>query len=233
MLLRTRWGNSKKLWKNTKLKEDFASLVGPKCWYSEALSTGAYFDIDHFRPKGSVKELVGYDYNKHLSSGYNWLKNDPQNYRLACEKCNRGGGKVDYFPLMSNVYLTENGNEVEKPALLDPCDKSDVQLLTFFADKVLPLDPNCDTNLKRVSASKVVYNLMDLTIKNARNKVWQSVDKYIAQYDRNKDIESLKENLTELVDRKSQFSACAIAAVNSLLAGRDGLLEELELDLEL
>ena len=59
--------------------------------------------------------------------------------------------------------------------------------------------------------------------------VWESVERYKKQYERNNDEESLIENLTSLISKETPFSACAISAVKSLLP--ENIQNQLDLDL--
>ncbi len=224
-------------WRGTRLRTDFISLAGNKCWYSESEMIGSSFHMDHFRPKNEVKELPDYDYNTPLANtGYHWLANEYTNYRVSCAWSNSGqgtSGKSSYFPLLSDTYLTQNGTEEELPALLDPCVKVDVQLLTFYEGNVTPRDPNCTINCLRAEASRRVYNLDHTDFKQKRNNIWSEVEMLFKDYERNRDIIPLQRKLKTLVDKKSAYSACAISAVRIFSADLEDLLEELALDLEL
>jgi len=70
---RTRW---------TALREAFAAHSHDKCWYVECRNLGTDDDMDHFRPKGGVKEDPAHP-------GYYWLAFEWTNLRLSCHRANR------------------------------------------------------------------------------------------------------------------------------------------------
>lgn len=218
---RERWGHAADLWTNAKLKKDFRDCFFNKCWYTEVSLAGQDVNIDHFRPKAAVKQFGQYNYNQPLcNSGYNWLANEPANYRACCIYSNRetdNGGKGCYFPLEDGTpYLTEGGNEAERVLLLDPCVQEDAKKISFMGNNVLcasdsPIDET------RVSVSRKIYNIDNHYIETERAKVWESVSKVLAEYEsENISIGACLRILGDAVHRSAPFSACAIACVNSL-----------------
>ena len=87
---------------------------------------------------------------------------------------------------------------------------------------------NNDLDKKRVEVTEKIYNMIDSYIKDARGKVWENVEKVIAEYD-SKAIskDSCLRQLRDAVSREAPFSACAIACVNSLAS--DEIKQELDL----
>lgn len=231
---RDNWGNGNELWKNPVLKNDFRQHFFSKCWYTEVSLAGFDVDIDHFRPKGAIKQYKNYNYNAALSnSGYDWLINDAQNYRACCIYANRprgAGGKRDWFPLEDgSPLLTQNGQEIEKPLLLDPCVKEDVNLISFMGNEI-----GCTTtsaiDKERVNVSSEIYNLTDTDIKIKRIKVWDEVEKTLEELETGDITERCcLRRLSELVNPSREFSACAISAVNSLAS--DDIKNQLNLEL--
>ena len=90
--------SSQKLWKD--LKPFFEKASHKKCWYCESRQSRSDKAVDHFRPKGAIRDdSLGH-------AGYWWLAFEPKNYRYSCTFCNSrrksddtAGGKWDYFPL--------------------------------------------------------------------------------------------------------------------------------------
>lgn len=133
------------------LKKWLANASGHKCWYCEAKSTRAPFDVDHFRPKLGITvdgiKLVGHD-------GYYWLAYEWWNFRLSCQRCNRPEkddgdtlhGKANEFPIRDETQrcaLPTGSLETELPRLLDPCVKADCELLAHGIDgEVKPVAPH-------------------------------------------------------------------------------------------
>lgn len=218
---RYRWGKRKELWKNRILQKDFRDFSYNKCWYTEIQLIGQDAPIDHFRPKGAIKPYKEYKYNEPLKdTGYAWLKNEPSNYRLCCTYANRVtgvGGKSCYFPLSNeSEYLTEGGSEREVPLLIDPCNRNDVQLISFMGNQVVSTSKE-EYCKKRIEVSASIYNMNDPYIKTQRAKVWDNVEKILAEYQANNINEAACLRwLSDAIDRSAQFSACAIACVNSL-----------------
>lgn len=231
---RDKWGEGAELWKNAILKEDFKNYFYSKCWYTEVSFAGFDIDIDHFRPKSAIKQYKDYYYNSELCDcGYYWLKNDVLNYRASCTFSNRPrgeGGKREWFPLKNeSPLLTEGGQEVEIPFLLDPCIREDVELISFMGNEIksTSTDP---FNAERVKVSSELYNLVHTDIKSKRIKVWNEVEKTLEEYEATDISEGVcLRRLGELVYRNSEFSACAISAVKSLAP--DEIKNKLDLEL--
>lgn len=229
-----RWGNRDELWKNSKLQSDFREYSFNKCWYTEVKLAGHDAPVDHHRPKAKIQPYKNYNYNKPLQTqGYYWLRRDPNNYRLSCTYANRKtgeGGKGCFFPLADDSeYLTPNGVENEMPLLLDPCNSDDVKLISFIGNEVVAASTD-EYDKTRVEVSAEIYNLRDPYIKAERGKVWDEVDKTLEEYasgdiSKNACVRRLK----IYIERGSQFSACAIACINSLAP--DEIRNELDLAL--
>lgn len=133
------------------LKKWLANASGFKCWYCEAKSTRAPFDVDHFRPKLGITvdsvRLAGHD-------GYYWLAYEWRNFRLSCQRCNRPEkddgdilhGKANEFPIRDEAQrctLPAGTLDTEAPRLLDPCVQADCELLAHGLDgEVKPVAPD-------------------------------------------------------------------------------------------
>jgi hypothetical protein len=127
----------------SELKLELRKLSHGKCWYTESPQAGTDVDVDHFRPKGRIAELIGTD-PQH--PGYWWLAYEPSNYRYSCIVANRRrhdveagrtGGKADHFPIDSEndrASLPGCDHEAEKPLLIDPCVPHEPELITFKDD---------------------------------------------------------------------------------------------------
>lgn len=110
-----------------------------KCCYCEsrhsATSAGR---IDHFRPKGAVRQGRA---NVRSHPGYYWLAYAWHNLLLACEKCNRQ--KSDYFPIEEPAQRARNHLdpiEHEAPLLLNPyADPDPSKHLAFAGSACQPL----------------------------------------------------------------------------------------------
>lgn len=215
------WGSPAELWSDRALKKDFKDFFYKKCWYSEARIAMSDVHIDHFRPKAKVVQYENFDFNAPLAdTGYYWMKNDVKNYRASCAFCNRktgDGGKQNFFPLQSgSPRLTLNGNEAEQPLLLDPCNEDDVRIISFFKKDIVCAS-NIDSDKDRVTASAVIYNLRHSDIEYMRAKTWEAVEQVITSYEAgNMNQAECLRQLRMYTSREAEYSACAIACVNSL-----------------
>jgi hypothetical protein len=136
--------NREQSWGNRDLLKSLRRLVGNKCWYTEVPLEGADPNVDHFRPKGRVREIDDNLSNTGSESeGYWWLAFEAGNYRLCCMHSNQrrvdegtAGGKWDYFPVLGEraTAKTPIGAIVENTLVLDPCSVTDVELLYFDPD---------------------------------------------------------------------------------------------------
>lgn len=221
---RKSWGKRKDLWKNKSLIKDFRDYGFNKCWYTEVELLGQDPHIDHWRPKAKIKQYKQYKYNKRLKHGYSWLSGEPNNYRLCCVYANRktgNGGKSCYFPLSDNSgFLTPTGKQKEKPLLIDPCKKNDVKLITFLGGSAMPAMTS-SLKQQKANVSIEIYNINNPYIKDSRQRLWDNVKKTLDEYKFKKiTFDVCVSRLQNAIDRRSQFSACAIACILSLAPKR-------------
>jgi len=177
-------------WGADELRSALSALVGHKCWYTEVGLEGADPHVDHFRPKGAVREVDENLNNTKISRpGYWWLAFELENYRLTCQHANvrrvdkdTDGGKWDYFPVEGNraVENTPTPQITERKLILDPASNTDVQLLWFDEDG----SPSCsakrspnDHDRRRVEATIWIYHLKKAEIKTSRSKAMHDIKK--------------------------------------------------------
>jgi hypothetical protein len=161
-------------WGHPDIVQAMKKVVGNKCWYSEVHLDHHDPNVDHFRPKGTIREVDSVSLtNCGSSPGYWWLAFDHRNYRLAAIHANQrrvddstAGGKADYFPVRGarTPERTEWSNIVEDYLPLDPCSKTDVSLLWFDPDGVpgsvnRPGKPLSEKDKERVRISIWLYHL--------------------------------------------------------------------------
>src|SRR5262245_27764752 len=142
-------GKHQKVW--TSLKEVLRDLSHGKCWYCESVDPRSDNAVDHYRPKGNVKD------SDPPHDGYWWLAFDRDNYRFSCTYCNSirnsdktSGGKQDYFPLWEESKRARSADDDlddELPLLLDPTNPADVGLIAFAEDG--SVGPAVDETRKR------------------------------------------------------------------------------------
>ncbi|EKO3583125.1 hypothetical protein M3923_001285 [Vibrio metschnikovii] len=224
-------------------KPNFIREFGDKCWYSEVPRIGTDFDVDHFRPKGDVKiskqsyatRLVHGISQRH--PGYWWLAFEAKNYRYACIEANRpraNGGKHDYFPLMDEATRVWNCCNIaahggEDVKLLDPCCSIDVTLVSYVQYPGTVMSRYSEIShpdeYSRVRESAKRYNLNSKTIKGARSEVIKKVKDSLhfielhaslspaQQVTMNSFLATMEQNLVDACNRKSAFSATAVAFI--------------------
>jgi uncharacterized protein (TIGR02646 family) len=135
-----RWRNLRALLEQTDVRK--------KCWYTESKNPGTDDDVDHYRPKGAIEERK--DHPGYWWEAFNW-----RNFRLSCHRANRlkrsgeAGetlGKGSHFPVLDEGmrWMSPSAPCVESPALLDPTNPSDPQLLTFLSNGRVDLAPAFD-----------------------------------------------------------------------------------------
>lgn len=155
-----------------------------KCWYSEARDIVSVWHVDHFRPKGEVRNDDG-----STRPGYWWLAFKLGNYRLAGPVMNSPRrdqaegellGKWDRFPLAEGSFVALNRDSDEKletPMLLDPCRKGDWTLITF--DEAGKPVPNCDEEEFGFARATMSIRLLHLDfepLNEERRRVWNKCD---------------------------------------------------------
>ena len=131
-----------KAYKDKDVRAALTKLSHGKCAYCESeISGSSQTDIEHYRPKGEVRE------NKH-HPGYWWLAMDWSNLVLSCMHCNQSrkqvvfdpewsadqirraleegrlvtSGKKNAFPTLDDRWVTQHTDDVttENPGLIDP-----------------------------------------------------------------------------------------------------------------
>lgn len=177
------------LWKE--LKGQLAKLFHYKCWYTESPQAGTDVDVDHYRPKGRVAELISAN---NLHPGYWWLAFKPMNYRYSCIVANRRrcdvetgyvGGKADHFPIADEAcraWTPGDDCDNEQPDLLDPCKMSDVALLTFKEDgEAMPRYSSATHPrlFRRAYTSVNYYHLNHTDFVRARQALRDEIRRYI------------------------------------------------------
>jgi hypothetical protein len=174
---------SNQVW--TLLRPTFERLSNNKCWFSEAYASVSDFEVEHFRPKKAVHLIKSKDpYPEKrtvtCAKGYWWLAYDFENLRLAGGKPNRKKG--NYFPL-ETTSVVANSNKIswrrEKSILLDPCVKTDIELISYEGTEPVPTnpDPVCLDHI-RARISIEIYGLRLGKLKIARSRVFEEAKNY-------------------------------------------------------
>ena len=132
----------------SEIKDVFINLQERKCAFCErALESKKEYDIEHFRPKSSVKpwpvpaELaaagIRVNQTRAKETGYHLLPYHLLNYTVACARCN-SELKSDYFPIRGTRHCASEDpatlQSAEEAWLIFPLGDSDddpEELLTF------------------------------------------------------------------------------------------------------
>ncbi|MDP5201231.1 hypothetical protein [Flavobacterium sp. DG2-3] len=165
----------------SKVEDKLALSYHNKCAYCERLCKA---DVEHYRPK---KKVSGDD--KH--EGYYWLCYEWTNLLPSCVKCNRDGGKHNYFPIIGRRIYTpkflKDGNlnldnnkaknkplKIERPYLLHPeIDKPE----DFFEFEIDPIGEGIkikgiDKDGRGEKTIKIcLLNRQELTIERVENVI--------------------------------------------------------------
>jgi uncharacterized protein (TIGR02646 family) len=139
------------LYRDPDVKAALERLFSNKCAYCESPGFAGFpWDVEHFRPKGSVAEDISHP-------GYYWLAYTWTNLYPSCVFCNQrrrdqptfddpiqgpATGKLDQFPLAEEhqrAHTPDDSLADEDPLLLDPCrDQPELHLAFDAAGGVSP-----------------------------------------------------------------------------------------------
>ncbi len=178
---------------NAAIWREFASYLKQmsygKCWYSESDDPQAFFDVDHFRPKARARRA-----DRVIDDGYAWLAFSHENFRLSAQRSNRLNtdeddgervGKGDWFPVAADSPIATWDDRCvgdERPLLLDPTIRSDIDLIEVDGDARIKPSRLCfGVNRERVEASVQLYGLNLPAIAAARRRVMRDVERAFDQ----------------------------------------------------
>lgn len=109
----------RKVYAAKRVKNDLVEIHHCKCCYCEKKFPPVKLDIEHFRPKGAVKQSIEDDQEW---PGYYWLVYSWDNLLLSCGDCNRIH-KKELFPLANppdRARSHEDCCRIEQALLVDP-----------------------------------------------------------------------------------------------------------------
>ena len=139
------------------VKQSLKKIQHKKCCFCEGKSNAqSYGDVEHFRPKGAVKQDKS---SNRLYPGYYWLTYCWNNLYFSCQICN--GNKSTLFPLENpNFRARSHHDDVadEKPLLIDPGGTEDPRShISFVGPRAKPL-----TKFGKITIETVDLNRNDL-----------------------------------------------------------------------
>lgn len=165
-------------WRDPAFKQWLMGLFHNKCWYTEATGDASSMHVDHFRPKGRVR-----DGDRELE-GYWWLAFDWENYRICGDLINVK--KRDEFPVQGEFRASVNDSRVgiEDADLLDPRKQGDVALISYEADgRAIAASGIAERDRFRVGQTLRILGLNKRqTIIDGRKKIWSDCLDYVAKF---------------------------------------------------
>lgn len=130
------------IYAHLEVKEQLLAMQQGKCAFCESKITHiAYGDVEHFRPKGAVKQEPD---GPLTQPGYYWLAYEWSNLLLSCQLCNQRH-KGNLFPLADPTTRARNHRAdlgKELPMFINPVDEDPECLLGFRAEVMYGLDPS-------------------------------------------------------------------------------------------
>lgn len=205
------------------LKKWLLKFSGNKCWYCEAKSTRAPFDVDHFRPKLGIT-VDGISVHGH--PGYYWLAYEWWNFRLSCQRCNRPEkndsdalhGKANEFPIQDEAHRCHtrtNPLTGESPRLLDPCLQTDCVLLAHSLDgEVKPSAPIGTWDFERADYTIKRLGFNEWNTPETKRGNWQALATLIKVVGNNPDQDTIKVIKNHL-DHDHEYSSFFRSAIGT------------------
>ena len=170
------------LWRDDRIRNWLLDQFNNKCWYTEAYESVSSIHVDHYRPKGRVRDL---DNNE--DDGYWWLAFNWNNYRICGQLINVK--KSDVFPIAEGIKARELdlvALKLEAPLLIDPI-KEETRLISYEKDEDACIAvPSADiSNSERFRAEKTI-ELLGLNrlakLNQKRAEFWDNCLMAIADY---------------------------------------------------
>jgi hypothetical protein len=214
------------LWRDERIRTWLRRQFHDKCWFSEAREGVSAIHVDHFRPKGRIKDdrqgIVAHE-------GYWWFAFDWRNYRICGQLINTKKG--DLFPICEGERCKpddEPSFHLEAPVLIDPITDQ-ARLISFRVDEDGCLAHSAPGNdpveQDRAERTIEILGLNRLDVLNgSRKRVWDACMLHISQYcgARNThgaqalaliEQRKAKDALKRLTDYSAEFSSVAAACI--------------------
>ena len=176
----------KGIYAHDRVRQALEELTHFKCAYCEILLIRFDWDVEHFRPKGRVKERKDHP-------GYYWLAYQWDNLLPSCTYCNQNrkerplfvdprpgetGGKLDQFPVADEAERAmSHRDEVsrETPLLIDPSKVDPAEHLAFDpTGRVLAINDS-----QMGEASIRVFRLNLRRLRRARREVLLKLEQLV------------------------------------------------------
>ena len=119
------------LWRNDKVTDELYDSHHGKCCYCERKrDRKREMDVEHYRPKGEVKDVGGH-------MGYWWLVLKWNNLLWSCKTCHQKykGTEFTLLPGSTRAYYETSDLNLERPCLINPKLEDPSQFLSFHVDQ--------------------------------------------------------------------------------------------------
>ena len=138
-----------RIYGNRTVKDALLKEQHNKCCYCERTRSRGELDIEHYRPKGAVKQSRS---EKECHPGYYWLAYTWDNLYLSCKSCN-SSWKMILFPLSNpkKRVRSHDGNlSDEKPLFVNPGAEDPRRHLRYRNDAPYPLTKKGEITIKEL-----------------------------------------------------------------------------------
>lgn len=198
------------------IKKKLLKAQYDKCCYceSEFLATD-YGAVEHFRPKGSVRQ----DNNsREEKPGYYWLGYTWSNLLVSCSRCNTSHKGIR-FPLQNPDGRARNHNDTiedEEPMLVDPGAEDPRDHMRFRFDAPVALAPRGEATIDVLGLER--YGLADARLKWAKiiRMMYQAKKGLEQGQDHQERIDELTLFLEKSVIPSAKYSSMAIDLLDFL-----------------
>ncbi len=210
------------LWRDDRIRNWLLEQFNNKCWYSEARDSVSSIHVDHYRPKGRIKDKLGGS----TIEGYWWLAFKWTNYRICGQLLNVKKG--DLFPIVEGC----RGNagdpvslELEAPVIIDPLT-DDTRLISYEKDEdgclaVVAAGVDDSEKFRAENTIEILgLNLRD-RLNQKREDFWDRCMMAISDYRGAQSPQVLKDvtqasarkRLKEMIDYNEEFSSISEACI--------------------
>ena len=194
-------------YKSQGVKYALIEMSHNKCCYCESNPDGTgYGNVEHFRPKGAVKQQRG-DSNEY--PGYYWLAYSWENLLWACERCNKNKGTL--FPLEDPGQRARSRNDDlagERALFVNPAEENPRDHIRF--DEDLPV---CQTERGRCTMEGVDLRRAGLRENRLKRLRYIETLIIIAESGSCQDDQSIQDALSEIekaTEPDAEFSSMVV-----------------------
>lgn len=210
------------LWRDDRIRNWLLSQFNNKCWYSEAQDSVSSIHVDHYRPKGRIKQDLGAS----TEGGYWWLAFSWKNYRICGQLLNVKKG--DLFPIIEGARCNADDPvslELETPFLIDPLSDQ-TRLISYEKDEdacvAVPSAGIVEPDITRATKTIEIMGLnLRPRLNEKRNDFWDRCMMRITEYQNAPGPQALrlvaqssaKAALKEMIRYDSEFSSVSEACI--------------------